>query len=380
MKYMDMTSWNAEAWYQEARAEAQRSAEQYRKMGNHLINNYMNFMPGVSREEIVRRLQRSNAKRLGAAPDPARYPELRGMRDMVEALWRGQRDGAQMDDAQWAAYCDGNFYFHRELKGGMVHGCSYVFFPTSDRGPILANNLDSSPEEPFAEPVLPMVNEHVLTGGVSSGVFLDEDSPEIFPAPVYKLVGHFCRTAKEAVAMMTQYNHFWGPGNVLVLDRGRNAAMVEKSACRIGVRWSGDGFAYVTAMTAEEPSMHAFLAGRRAASVKARNLPEDCIDNAYWREADHRHALMKELIGEAKSHPTLEGLRRIIQFRDPVRGKVCYNGEALMPGGPPCEHTIRTTLFILREGRALWWAREGDRPSFTNKPREAVYPDAVHWE
>ena len=180
--------------------------------------------------------------------------------------------------------------------------------------------------------------------------------------------------------MLERYNHFWGPGNVLLIDRNKDVAIVEKSACRMGVRRSSDGFAFVTAMTATEPSMKAFLAGRRAASLKSRNLPEDCADTAYWNGADRRHLLMEELLEEAKGDPTLDRLRRIIQFRDPERGRVCYNGDILFPGGPPCEYTLRTTIWLLREGRAMWWAKEGDTPSFENRQANTSYPDAWTWD
>jgi len=180
--------------------------------------------------------------------------------------------------------------------------------------------------------------------------------------------------------MLERYNHFWGPGNMIVIDRDKNVAMIEKSACRIGVRRSPDGFGFITAMTAEEPGMRAYLADRRAASLEARGLPEECADTAYWRGADQRHELMSELLDEARQEPTLEKLRSIIQFRDEERGQVCYNGEILFPGGPPCEYTLRTTIWLLAEGRALWWAKEGDKPSFQNRKPDVEFSEVFLWD
>ena len=88
---------------------------------------------------------------------------------------------------------------------------------------------------------------------------------------------------------------------------------------------------------------------------------------------------MKELLDEARKKPTLEGLRSIIQFRDPERGSVCYAGESFVPGGPAEEFTLRTTIWLLAEGRAMWWAKEDERPSFENRKEDINYSDVCLW-
>lgn len=372
--------WTPAEWYQAARAETAARPDYYRGMIGCFQRLYQKSLPGVPETEIVARIRTWNQERLNAVPDLVKYPELRGMRELVDAEWRGWRDGAGFSDAEWQYHCCMNSYYHRYLlTDAQTLGCSYVYFPESDHGPLLANNLDSGPDQPFDVPDWPLVNEHLIMGGVSSGIFLDEKSPEIFPAPVFKLVSRYCRTTAEAVEMLSRYNHFWGPGNLLVTDRQRCTALIEKSACRIGVRHSPDGFGFITAMTAEEPGMNAWLADRRAASLKARRLPTECVDTAYWRCADNRRKLMGELLDEARRKPTLEGIRSIIQFRDEKRGKVCYSGEQLVPGGPPCEHTLRTVVWCLAEGRALWWGKDGDTPSFRNRKPDHHFRDVLPW-
>ncbi len=373
--------WTVEYWYQDALGKAKDNIEQVRKTAEYRLSLYQNSMPGKNRGEIGRILASFNRQRLEAMPDLTRYPELRGMRELVEAGWRGTREGAGLSDEQWAVTCDSGYYGHRYISSGRKPptGCSYVYFPRSDQGPLLANNLDASPKEPFGPPGWPLLNEHLILGGVSSGIFQDEESPEIFPAPVYLLVGRYCRNTSEAVEMLKRYNYFWGPANLLVADRSHNVAMIEKSACRIGVRLSPDGFGFITAMTAEDPAMNAYLLERRANSLTSRNLSQDCDDAAYWRGADQRRMLMNELLDEARSDPSVDKLRHIIQFRDPQRGLVCYNGE-LLPGGTPVEHTIRTTIWLLAERKAMWWAWENDKPSFTNRRDDVVFRDVLPWD
>jgi len=351
-------------------------------MARFLLSTYRREWPELSDEEISGRLHEYNQKRLNSLPDTGKYPELRGIRELVEAEWRGTRDGAALNPAEWAASCDNLYYYQHFLQSenAAVQGCTYVFFPDSDRGPILANNLDTTPDEPFGEPEWVMLNEHLFWGGVSCGIWYDETPEEIFPVPIDRLVARYCRSTDEAVELLTRYKGCWGMGNSLLVDGNRRAAMVEKSTNRIGVRYSEDGFSFITAMAMAEDGMRDYLADRRRFSLRRRGLPDECCDTAYWAEADRRHELLEELLDEARQEPTLEKLRQIIQFRDPERGRVCYNGEALVPGGEPVEHTIRTVIWLLAEGKAMWWAREGEVPSYENRMPDVEYGDAQAWE
>lgn len=375
--------WNVKGWYDAAFKQAREKRLFHEQMADLQLTTYQKAFPEVSIDEIARKLAKSNRKRLDAVPELAKYPELRGVRDLMDARWRGLRDGAELSASRWAAACDGNYLYRRHLgeSAAMTLGCTYVYFGHSDCGPLLANNLDSTPAEPFGPPEwLPGDSEHVILGAVSSGVWKDEKTPEIFPAPMYELVSRYCRTTDETVEMLTRYNYFWGPCNMLVIDRGKNVAMIEKSNCRIGVRRRDDGFGFITAMTAEEPDMRAFHTERRAEMLKDGGKSAPCSETVYWEGADHRRELLEELIDEAKAEPTLEKIRSIIQFRDKERGLVCYNAEEILPGGPPCEYTLKTTIWQMAKGRALWWAKEGDTPSFENKKPDVEFSDVWLWE
>jgi len=369
--------WTPENWYLQARDNAQKTADLIRNRAELMLGVIAQGKPaGMPLEEALQEMEAFHQQRLAAVPDLFRYPELRGMRELIDAEWRGTRDGAGLDDRLLASYYTGYVYYSRCLHAGIPElGCTYIYFPTSEYGPLLANNLDSSPAEKFGPPHWPALNEHLLIGGVSSGIFMDEQSPEIFPVPVEKLVARYCRTTDEAAEMMTRYNHFWGPGNKIVVDRNHRVAMIEKSACRIGVRFSPDGFGFIASMTAEEPGMHAYLNDRRTASLKARKLPEVCEDTLFWEDHDLRRQELTEMLDEARKNPTLETLRRMIQFREPGKAFVCVNGEKLLPDSAPGAFTLRTTIWVLNERRALWWAKEGETPSFENRKPDVRFPD-----
>jgi len=374
--------WTIDSWYREARIAAETDAELVRNMAEHLLKLYVKHLPDTPRDEIGKLLAKSNSERLDAVPDLAKYPELRGARELIAARWRGTRDGAQLDDTLAAVNADSQFYYRRRLsdKAKPTARCSVVYFCTSDHGPLLATNLDTDVEEPFGPPQWPLTSEHLILGSVSSGVFLDEQSPEVFPAPVPELVARYCRNTDEAVEMLTRYNYFWGPCNRLVVDRDHNIAMIEKSACRMGVRRSPDGFGFVTAMTAEHPEFRAFLDERRAASLAHRGLKAPCPDTVYWGAQDTRRQIMTRLLDEVRSEPTLDKLRALMQYRG-EDGVVADNGEVLFPGGPPIEHTIRTQIFCLAEGRALWWARDKETgtPSWEHRMPDVTFKDVMLW-
>ena len=371
--------WTVEDWYNEARAYAEQDAANIRTNADLGVQTLTHFGPDLTESEHVERLKRLHRERLDAVPDLSRYPELRGVRDLVEARWRGWCDGAGLNETQLAVRCTCRLYVDRCLLRLGLPGCSCVYFPRSDHGPIFASNLDSSPAEAFGPPVW-RAGKHFMSGGVSAGIYMDELSPEIFPAPVHDLVEHHCTNTEEAVEIYTRYNYFWGGCNFVIVDRNHTLAMIEKSSCRIGVRYSPDGFGFVTAMTAEEPGMKAYLADRRAASVKARKLPPGNPDEAYWPKQDQRRELMNELLNEAREDPTLERMQRIMFFRSADRGNVCGDGDRYVPGGPEAEYTIRTAIWALREKRALWWAREGSIPVWENRKEDVVFSDVQPWE
>ncbi|MCX5662662.1 MAG: hypothetical protein NTW19_23525 [Planctomycetota bacterium] len=375
--------WTPRSSYEEAFAAAKARGEFLRAKSEHIVQLYVGQVGKGGRTEVARVLGESNRGRLAAAPDLQRYPELIGMRELIEAEWRGTRDGAGLDDAQAEACADGNYFLHRVIASGRFKPkahCSVAYFPTSDHGALLASNLDTDINEPYTEPTWPLMNEHLIMGGVSSGVFLDEESPETFPAPVFKLIARYCWSTDEAVEMLTRYNLFWGPGNHIVIDRRGRVAMIEKSACRIGVRHSKDGFGFTTAMVSREPGMKAFLADRRAASLVDRKLPNPCADTRYWAAQDVRQEIMTRLLDDARKAPTLEKMRALMQYRGPD-GVVCDNGDVLHPGDPPIEHTIRTMIVCLSKGRALWWTRDNERniPSWQNRREDVVFKDVLLW-
>lgn len=313
--------------------------------------------------EAVRQTVENYNQRLEAIPPLGKFPELRGARECVVAYNQGMADGAgaELTDVVLRAN-----YLHAITASyrSPVHavcttpppGCTLVYFPRSDRGALLANNNDGTIRWKHRnEPSWIVANRAgLVVGCVSSGIFDDEVSPEQFPAPVYHLTYERCGTVDEAVDLMTRLNLFWGPCNALVADRHGNSAVIEKSTCRYGLRKSADGFSATTEMAAEEPEFKKYLWETRERSVQARKIGHDCADWAYWQTCERRSARLLRLVDEAKREPTFERMQSIIYDHIGQPEQVHMDGTKCHPDQEQGEWSLRTTIWMLNERRAIY--------------------------
>ncbi len=46
------------------------------------------------------------------------------------------------------------------------------------------------------------------------------------------------KNLKDFVDFLYRYREFWGPGNIVFADPEFNSVAIEKSNCRMGVRWA----------------------------------------------------------------------------------------------------------------------------------------------
>lgn len=317
----------------------------------------------TSEEEAVRLCLEDYRSRLDAAPSLAEYPELRGMRACIEAYNRGVAEGmsAPLEHVELRA----NFLsfmtnLHR-LTGTAADrserpGCTLVYFPDSDRGPLLANNQDGTATARHTQPPDWIVGNRagLAAGTVSSGIFDDEVSPQRFPAPVFLMTYELCSTTDEATDLLARLNLFWGPCNVLVADRAGRSAVIEKSTCRFGLRPGSDGFAATTEMSAEDPAFKAYLWETRRQSLTTRGLDETSVDWAYWKAAERRSARLLQLTHDAKADPTFERMEAIIYDHTGTPDQVHMDGSKCHPEQVDSEWSLRTTVWLLNEKKAQY--------------------------
>lgn len=290
---------------------------------------------------------------------------MRGMRECVVAynLGLAEGSGVSLDDVMLRANYLHAIHSNLGKKPGDAAafadcgtGCTLVYFPRSDRGPLVANNNDGTARWAHHNPPEWIVANRagLILGTVSSGIFDDEISPEQFPAPAFLMTYELCGTTSEAVDLLTRLNLFWGPCNTLVADRHGNSAIIEKSTCRNGVRKSNDGFSATTEMSAEEPEFKKYLWETRERSVQKRGIGHDCADWAYWLACERRSARLLKLTAAASSEPTYEQIERIIYDHTGEVDQVHMDGTKCHPDQSDPEWSLRTTIWIVNEQRAVY--------------------------
>ncbi len=137
--------WTEENWYNEAKKWAQENNDFIQKMCKRFISILKEPIPDKEESEIINLVFQHSQKRLNAPVDLRKYPELRGMKQLISAQWKGIGDGAGIDEKHVAIYTNGLYFYHRMICTGKIGNmglaastqgakCSYIFFPESDHG------------------------------------------------------------------------------------------------------------------------------------------------------------------------------------------------------------------------------------------------------
>ena len=136
-----------------------------------------------------------------------------------------------------------------------------------------------------------------------------------------------CKKVTAKVEFLKRYADFWGPQNGLIVDEEQNAVAFEKSNCRLGVRYSTDGTAAVTACSYLIPEMKAFKEKCSRRSLELRGWTEDSSDWVYWKGCDARYERLLKLT-EASNGRDLGRLGNIMtDHAAPFPDRICLAGE-----------------------------------------------------
>ena len=86
--------WTQENWYNEAKKWAAENRDFLQKMSALFLNMLKNHIPDREESEIINIVLQYSQKRLNTPVNFKKYPELRGMKELISAEWKGIRDGA----------------------------------------------------------------------------------------------------------------------------------------------------------------------------------------------------------------------------------------------------------------------------------------------
>jgi len=330
--------------------------------------------------------------RMAADLDLTKFPECRGLREIVEAEHRGFLEAC---NEPWMMAYEFNWYWFisRRLNTRFVATqtpkghCTHVWINHGEEGVVQGNNLDDI-RRPFMKLMLKPPKEgpkgdpikRVLqVGGVSAAVLCDEEPKDIFPVNVHEILPEDIDTVREVVKFLERYREFFGPGNQIWADPKLDSVAIEKSNCRMGVRWAKNGASAITALSYLTPEMNAFKKERDVMSVKARGWDlEDNADTIVWAGAERRyHRLLKLTDEEARRGASLWGVANIVLDRDaPPPERISVAGERSHPMEWEVNWTLVSTASVTfgPTRRTLMWIldADGNRPIFEGKPYLAL--------
>ena len=92
--------WTIEQWYRDAYNEAAANPVHVRDHAALWLRNCTHYTPDLDPAFVERELIKFHKSRLDAVPSFTKYPELRGIRELTAAAWRGGQEGAKLSDAK----------------------------------------------------------------------------------------------------------------------------------------------------------------------------------------------------------------------------------------------------------------------------------------
>ena len=332
-------------------------------------------------EVLMEKVKAFHRERIDALPDLNVYPELRGARERLIERYRGMTD-AGIDEST-LAFCQ-TMSFWRSTRlyeetgkayyaQPMPEKCRVVYVPDSDQGALHAKNIDDpltywEPYPPYAaNPPWPNTGP-LWFDGVGSGLHIDEIPPEIFPAEPLVLCREHCATVDEVEQFLVRYNYFWSHQNLLVHDNEGNSVAFEKTACRVATRGPNEkGINYITGMGALDPGIRAHQTAMRQKYLDQEGETWDGPNGAFWKISQGKWDNMTRYIAELSENPTFEGLKSLLEQRDPS-GPMCCTGVKSHPDQPVGGCTLIIAIWLIAQKRLHRRQWRGDTPAYLDTP------------
>ncbi|MGB9641595.1 MAG: hypothetical protein ACP5JO_00865 [Candidatus Ratteibacteria bacterium] len=364
--------------------EAAAKDPQWRLMAESVMDWAKKSYPASAELDYKYEILKLEKERLNASLDLTKFPECKEWMDIVRAEHRGFFDGCK-DEWMTAHHFNWYWFVSRRLntryvkKAAPKGKCTGVWFGHGQEGPMAGQNLDdlirpfqkfNPPEKgPSGKPF----EKITLVGSASSAVLCDEEPENIFPVDVFEIMPEDIKKLPDFVGFLYRYREFFGPGNMVFADPEMNSVAIEKSNCRMGVRWQKNGASAVTACAYLTPEMNAFKKERDRISFELRGFdPVDNPDYVFWAGCEKRYRRLLELVEkEASGIPTLQGLANImLDHAVPFPDRICLAGEKGHRLDWDANWTLVSSSSVLfgPTRRTLWWRKEGNRPIYETKP------------
>ncbi|MCM8815280.1 MAG: hypothetical protein NC937_00145 [Candidatus Omnitrophica bacterium] len=340
--------------------------------------------PASAELDYRKEILKLDKERMSSGLDLTKFPECKKWVDVLRAERKGFLDGCK-DEWMMAHHFNWYWFVSRRLNTRYVRKsapkgkCTGVWFGYGNEGPMAGQNLDdlvrpfqrfNPPEKgPSGKPF----EKITPVGSASSAVLCDEEPENIFPVDVFEIMPEDIKKLSDFVDFLYRYREFWGPGNIIFADSEFNSVAIEKSNCRMGVRWPKNGASAVTACAYLTPEMNSFKKERDRISFQMRGYdPVDNPDYVFWEGCERRYRRLLKLVEQESSKtPTLQGLVSImLDHAVPFPDRICLAGEKGHRLDWEANWTLVSSSSVLfgPTRRTLWWRREGHRPIYETKP------------
>ena len=277
------------------------------------VKNMHSWYPLLAGHDILQEIYDLDCERMANPPDPYKYPETKGLPDLVREERRAFQQTTGYSNMEMAYNYTWHFYITRRVQTryiGMAPPpgeCSAAYIRNStEGGPLYGRNWDTGISDwvnrLLVPPRVAADGKRVMwMKGVSFSIFLDEEPEEIFPVDPLALLPADCTEhVEDAVEFLTRYRDFWGPVNCILVDKNHDSVAIEKANVRLGVRHADDGASCVSALACLHPEMKAYKEARDRLSIERRGgTLDEMLDWKVWRGKDKRYARLDTLVKAA---------------------------------------------------------------------------------
>jgi hypothetical protein len=236
-----------------------------------------------------------------------------------------------------------------------------VYLPETDRGQLHIKNVDDPAIEWKPDPTPAKVwQEELVMDGVGSGLHIDDEPDEIFPLPVQQMVRTHCNDVPGAVDFFTRYSKFWSGGNLLIRDRKKRSAAIEKSSRNFIEVFPPDstGGSHVSGMVCRDPQspQGRYVAAKRRQFLERFRQPTDCLETAFWTACDKAETKLAETLNKPGRRTVAEMLTL---FTTPWPDGLNKPGLPYHPKQTSnFEYTLVTLAYLVDERKILRWQRD----------------------
>lgn len=351
-----------------ARKEAEHLSRARQELLSGPIDRVLRESPFVKREALLAGIQAFHTERMERIPDATQYPESLPWIQHIQAVDAALQTLAGLSDLELAIYR--SFHDFIRFRGYrqaavfppvMQEKCRVVYLPETDCGTVHAKNVDDPPT--FWQPQGPEQagpNPGLCLDGTGSGLHIDDEPNELFPLPVRRMVPFYTDETPGALQFLERYSSFWGGANLVVFDRQKRSAAVEKCSYNYFEVFMPDacGGSHCSGMVCRNPHSPQGVYQRQKREDFLRLYKRSLTDGAeiqFWEACQQAERMLADFMNQSSVH--LADLEQLLTTRWPEglnKENICFDG------GKVGEYTLITRVALIEKNKIRRWQRSTD--------------------